>query len=125
MQEISTLGAEYARALVARNYDRIRELMDPEIDFRAMTPNRVWEAGDPDTVISDVLLSWFDESNETVALERLECDAFADRERVGFRLSVRNAEGRHLVEQQVYLSSRDGRITWMRSVCSGFRPVDL
>lgn len=27
------------------------------------------------------------------------------------------------VEQQAYLSGRDGRIGWTRVVCSGFRPV--
>ena len=28
-----------------------------------------------------------------------------------------------LVEQQVFISEREGRIGWMRSVCSGYRPV--
>jgi hypothetical protein len=47
-----------------------------------------------------VLCQWFEESDEIEALERLERDAFADRERVGYRFNVRNADGRFLVEQQ-------------------------
>ena len=74
-------------------------------------------------MISAVLRRWFEESDDIEALEGLECDAFADRERVGYRFSVRNPDGRFLVEQQAYLSARDGRIGWMRVVCSGFRPV--
>jgi hypothetical protein len=27
-----------------------------------------------------------------------------------------------VVEQQVYYTSRDGRINWMRVLCTGFRP---
>jgi hypothetical protein len=28
-----------------------------------------------------------------------------------------------MVEQQAYLSARDGRIGWMRVLCSGYRPI--
>jgi hypothetical protein len=118
-----SLGAEFARALAAKEFDRIRELLHPEIDFRGMTPNRVWEAGDPDTVIADVLRQWFEDSDEIEALDRLETDTVADRERVGYRFRVRNPDGDFLVEQQAYVAERDGRIGWMRVLCSGYRPV--
>ncbi|HEX5899327.1 MAG TPA: hypothetical protein VFY32_08000 [Solirubrobacteraceae bacterium] len=121
MPQTATLGAEFARALAAKDFDRVSDLLHPEIDFRALTPRRTWEASDPDAVISGVLREWFADSDEIEALERLESDAFADRERVGYRFSVRNPDGRFLVEQQAYLSARDGRIGWMRVVCSGFR----
>jgi len=66
-----------------------------------------------------------DDSDRIEALERVETDAFADRERVGYRcFLVRNPEGLFEVEQQVFIGERDGKIGWMRSVCSGFRPVD-
>ena len=123
MPEPDTLGAEFARALAAKDFGRLLDLMHPDIDFRGLTPNRNWEASDGDAVISGVLRQWFEDSDEIEALERLESDAFADRERVGYRFSVRNPEGRFLVEQQAYLSVRDGRIGWMRVVCSGFRPA--
>jgi hypothetical protein len=123
MHEPSTLGAEFARALAVKDYSRIRDLMHGEIDFRGMTPSRSWEATDADAVISTVLRAWFEDSDEIQALERLESDAFADRERVGYRFSVLNPDGRFLVEQQAYLSARGGRIAWMRVLCSGFRPV--
>lgn len=55
-----------------------------------MTPSRCWEAGDPEGVVSVLLGRWFEQSDEMVALERLESDAFADGERVGYRFRVRN-----------------------------------
>jgi hypothetical protein len=124
MTETSTVGAEFAHALAAKDFDRILELFEPEVDFKGMTPRRSWEAGDPETLVSEVLRQWFEDSDEIEALENVETGAFADRERVGYRFRVRNPEGLHLVEQQVYLSAPEGRIVWMRSVCSGFRPIE-
>ena len=124
MHEQGTIGAEFARALAAKDFSRIRDLLHPEIDFRGMTPNRNWEAGDPDGVIGVVLGQWFEDKDEIEGLEGVETDAFADRERVGYRFRIRNPDGRFLVEQQAYLAERDGRIGWMRVVCSGFRPAD-
>jgi hypothetical protein len=92
MEEQGTLGTEFARALAAKDFGRISDLLHPEIDFRGMTPNRNWEASDADSVISTVLREWFEESDEIEALEQLQTDAFADRERVGYRFSVRNPD---------------------------------
>lgn len=124
MPETTTVGQDYARALAAKDWEAIAELLDPAIDFRALTPRRTWEASDPESVISGVLRQWFEDSDEVESLEQLESDAFADRERVGYRFAVHNPEGRFLVEQQAFLSSSEGRINWMRVVCSGYRPVE-
>jgi hypothetical protein len=124
MNPPATLGADFARALSTKDFGRLRDLMHPEIDFRGLTPSRSWEAGEPDAVISGVLRLWFEDDDEIETLDQLETDAFADRERVGYRFRVRNPEGLFLVEQQAYLAERDGRIGWMRVLCSGYRPVD-
>lgn len=118
-----TLGAEFAQALAAKDTAGLLELMHPEIDFRGLTPNRNWEARDRDEVISILFDEWFEDKDEIKGLEGLEGDAFADCQRVGYRFSVTNRDGRFLVEQQAYLSASDGQIEWMRVVCSGFRPA--
>ena len=97
--------------------------MHPEIDFRGLTPNRNWEASDRDSVLSVLLDEWFEDKDEIEGLEGLEGDAFADCQRVGYRFSVTNPDGRFLVEQQAYLSAPDGQIEWMRVLCSGYRPA--
>jgi hypothetical protein len=120
----ASLGGSFAGALAAKDFDRIRGLLHPELDFRGLTPNRNWEASDPDEMIGSVLRQWFEDSDEIEELEQVETDCFADRERVAYRFRVRNPEGLFLVEQQVYIAERDGRIGWMRSLCSGFRPIE-
>jgi hypothetical protein len=120
----TSLGASFAAALAAKDFERIRDLLHPEVDFRALTPRRDWEASDPEAVIGSVLREWFEDSDEIEELVQVETDSFADRERVAYRFRVRNPEGLFLVEQQVYIAERDGRIGWMRSVCSGFRPIE-
>ena|ERR1700694_518602 len=117
------LGAEFARALAGKDSSRMLELMQPDIDFRGMTPNRMWEASDRDAVLSVFLSQWFEETDEIEALEVLDSDGFADTQRVGYRFSVRCPDGRFLVEQQAYLTERDGQIGWMRVLCSGYRPI--
>jgi hypothetical protein len=120
----ASLGGIYAAALAGKEFDRVRDLLHPEIDFRGLTPRRNWQASDPDDVINSVLRTWFEDSDQIEELEQVETDAFADRERVGYRFRVRNPEGLFRVEQQVYIGERDGQIGWMRVVCSGYRPVE-
>jgi hypothetical protein len=116
------LGTRFVDALAIRDRDGLTAVLHPEVDFRGMTPNRVWEAGDPGSVLDIVFGSWFEETDELEELLLVEHDAFADREQVRFRFRGRNADGPFVVEQQAYIGERDGRIGWMRLVCSGFRP---
>jgi hypothetical protein len=123
-QKTTTLGADFARAFAGKDADRMRELLHPEVDFKGLTPSRSWEANDADAVVDILFGSWLEDSDHVEALEAVEDDAVADRERVGYRCSVTNPDGRFVFEQQAYLEPRDGRIGWMRVVCSGFRPVE-
>jgi hypothetical protein len=119
----ATLGTDFANAFVAKDAERIRDLVDPNVDFRALTPSRSWEAGDADALLEILFDNWIEPDDEVEGIEQIESDAFADRERVGYRFRVRNPDGQFVVEQQAYIEERDGRIGWMRAVCSGFRPV--
>jgi len=123
METPVTTGTAFAQALAEKAFDRVTDLLDPAIDFRALTPKRDWEASNPGAVISGVLCRWFDDSGTIEALERVESNSFADRERVGYRFRVRSPDGLFLIEQQAYLATQDDRIKWMRVLCSGFRPI--
>ena len=123
MQRTTTLGEDFANALAKKDADGLRELLHPEVDFRGLTPSRNWEASGRDAVESLFLETWFEECDQIEELVYLESDSFADRERVGYRFRVTCPDGPFLVEQQAYLSERDGQIGWMRVVCSGYRPL--
>jgi hypothetical protein len=116
-----TLGEAFAEALSRKNFDEIVDLLDPEIDFRALTPRRTWEASSPGAVVDDVLSQWFGPSDELERLVSTDADAVADRLRVAYRIEGHNPDGPFVVEQQAYYAERGGRISWMRVLCSGFR----
>lgn len=117
-----TLGERFAQAVAAKDQVRLRALLHPDVDFRGMTPRRVWDDPGADGVLHAVG-QWFEDGDEIVDVPTIEVDSFADRERVGYRFHIRNADGEHLVEQQAYLSEQDGRIGWLRIMCSGYRPI--
>ncbi|UJA19782.1 hypothetical protein HJD18_05880 [Thermoleophilia bacterium SCSIO 60948] len=123
MSVAAATGDGFARALAAKDFERLSGLLDPAADFRALTPNRAWEATGPEE-IEPILRAWFDHEDEIEELERVESEGFADLERVGYRLRVRNPKGLFAVEQQAYLATKDGMISWLRILCSGFRPID-
>jgi hypothetical protein len=123
IQEQATIGTDFARAFLEKDADRIRDLVDPNIDFQALTPSRSWEASDVDALVAILFDNWIEPKDEVEGIDHVESNSVADRERVGYRWRVRNPDGEFLVEQQAYVEERDGRIAWMRVVCSGFRPV--
>jgi hypothetical protein len=118
----ATLGRAFAEALGRKAFDDVVVLLDPEIDFRALTPRRAWEATGARPVVQDVLRQWFEESDELEEVISIDSASFADRQRVAYRFRGRNPDGPFVVEQQAYYTEHDGRITWMRVLCSGFRP---
>src|SRR5215208_4450544 len=107
-QKTTTLGADFARAFAGKDAARMRELLHPEVDFKGLTPSRSWDAADADAVVDILFGSWLEDSDHVEALEAVEDDAVADRERVGYRCRVTNPDGRFVFEQQAYLEPRDG-----------------
>jgi hypothetical protein len=119
------MGARLAKAVATKDAAALLDVLAPDVDFRAMTPMRFWEAGSAREVVDDVLFgTWFAPTDRIDALDDLQTGAVADRDRVAYRLQVSNEEGTFLVEQQAYFAVEDDRITWLRIMCSGYRPVE-
>jgi hypothetical protein len=117
-----SLGRAFVDALGRKDFAEITKLLDPEVDFRGLTPGRAWEASDARAVVDDILSQWFEESDHIDEVISVDTDAFADRQHLTYRLRASNPDGHFVVEQQAYFTERDGRINWMRVLCSGFRP---
>ncbi len=119
-----TLGEDFVHALAARSGDRLRAVLAPDVDFKGLTPGRFWEADGADALIDDILLgAWFEDSDHIEEVVEVQTGALTDRARVGYLLRVENADGTHLVEQQAYYEEAAGRITWLRVMCAGYRPI--
>lgn len=118
-----SLGTRFAHALARKDADALRALLRPDVSFRAMTPNAFWEADDAGVAIDDILLGrWFEPSDDIDELVAVETAVISNRERVGYRFKVKNADGSYVVEQQAFLEPDGERIGWLRIMCAGFLP---
>ncbi len=114
---------EFLDAVLARDFSRIESLADEDIDFRAMTPSRIWEA-ESAADVGNVLRTWFEHPERDVeGVEPIESSSVADTLRVGWRVHGQGTDGPFLYEQQAYVREQNGRIVWLRIMCSGPRPI--
>jgi ketosteroid isomerase-like protein len=112
----------FVEAILARDFARACDLLHPDIDFRAMTPNRVWEADDP-AGVQNVLRAWFEHPERDVErVDPTEPASVEDTLRVGWRVYGSGAGGPFVYEQQAYVREHDDRVVWLRVMCSGPRP---
>ena len=119
-----TLGEQLAKAIVAKDRDGILALLADDVDFKALTPGRFWEASSAAAVVDEVVLGrWFGPSDRLEAVEQATSGSIEGRHQVTYRMRGTNDDGPFVVEQQAYYDVVDDRIAWMRVLCSGFRPV--
>jgi hypothetical protein len=120
----SEIGERFAQAIAVKDAKALLTLLSPEIDFLAMTPNRVWEVTSAEQLVDEVILGkWFDDSDHIDAVENIEASMVVDRHRVGYRFRVTNLDGTFAVEQQAYYAVANDQINWLRIMCSGYRPI--
>jgi hypothetical protein len=120
----SGLAHRFVAALAAKDAAALRSLFASEVDFRALTPGRAWEAPTPDALIDGVILgSWFEPGDVIKRVESVQHGQVGTRTRIGYRLRVESAGQAYTVEQQAYCDLSDGKITWLRVLCSGFIPA--
>ena len=120
----SILAHRFAAALAAKDAAALRSLFAGEVDFRALTPGRVWDAPTPDAVIDEVILgSWFEPGDVIKRIESVQHGQVGTRIKIGYRLRVESAGQTYTVEQQAFCDLSDGKITWLRVLCSGFVPA--
>jgi hypothetical protein len=117
------LGERYASAVAAKDENALREVLTDPIDFGGLTPGGVW-AGDNVADVLEILFEhWFDSGDHIDRLVEVSTSEVAGRRHLSYLLEVTNSAGLHLVEQQVYFNVTDERISWMRVLCSGYRPI--
>lgn len=117
-------GGAFARAVAGKDRAGVLALLADDVDFRALTPGRAWEADTPEGVADALFGSWFEPQDDIVALVSVEDgEPVEDTRRVAYRLAVRTPDGDFTVEQQAYYRTARGRIVHLRVLCSGFRAV--
>lgn len=115
------LGERLIRAAAAKDFLGAGSLLAPDVEFRALTPQKLFEAHSREAVLG-VLEDWYSPAD---AIEALEADNVVDRPGVRYRIRwSSDEEGRFVFEQQAYYDVADGQITRIHLVCSGDRPIE-
>jgi hypothetical protein len=119
-----SVGEQFAHALRDKDTERLKALLDPGVDFRAMTPSRFWESSDVDDIVDETILgTWFAAERTITGLVAIETDRVGPLERVGYRFAVEQPDGECTIEQQAYYVTDGAAITWLRIMCTGFVPA--
>lgn len=114
----------FVDAIAARDEDALRGSLAPHVDFKGLTPRRLWEADSPDGVRDVVLGHWFEEHDRVTAVRDVTEGEVADTARIGYRFDLELPDGPYVVEQQAYFRSGPQGIDYLRIMCSGFRRRD-
>jgi hypothetical protein len=122
MSDQLRLVRTFVKGLAAKDRRALTSVLDPDIDFRGLTPSQEWRATTPGEVAEIVFGSWFEPRDHVREVLDVSTTPVADRHQVRYRLRVESEGELFLVEQQGYFDAPAGRITRMSLVCSGFRP---
>jgi hypothetical protein len=121
---MTTTGERFAQALASKDADALRAQLADTLDFQALTPGRHWQASTGTQAVEDIILRhWFGTDADIVELRSVTTGQVSDRQHVAYQLRVRRSGEDYVVEQQAYYDVDGPRITWMRLLCSGYRPV--
>lgn len=118
---MTTLGSRFATAIAERDRHALQLLLGEDLEFKALTPGRFWEAERSAEVDGILFGHWFEATDRVTGITHIDEGVVGDTQRVGYRFDLQCADGPYVVEQQAYYRSLDDRIIHLRIICSGFR----
>jgi hypothetical protein len=121
---MTTAGETFARAVAAKDSTGLRAVLSDTIDFQGLAPGRIFQASTGTEVAIEIILgTWFARA-QMDELCAVTVGRVAGREHVAYRVRVHADGDEYLIEQQAYYDTGDdGRIRWMRVLCSGYQPL--
>ena len=116
----NALGTRLVRAIAEQDESALAECFSPDAELRALTPNGLRERAGASEAAS-LISRWFGDSTELQLLDA-RSEEVADRVHVSYRFAGVEEGEPYLVEQQLYCTVADGKVTRADLLCSGFRP---
>lgn len=124
MTSVASGSRELADRLVAGiaalDQPAIASCFSDDAELRALIPSGLRERKGA-TDVAALIHSWFKDSTE-LALVTNEGSVVGDRLHIAYRFTGIEEGAPYVVEQQLFCTVTDGRITTANLVCSGFRP---
>jgi len=120
--ETVQLLERYSRAIEARRFEDLEDTLSPAVHLRVLLPGG-YEEWDGRHAVLDCIRGWF--GGWELHLLEHRVDNVAGRWSIRHRFEARGAEARTIIEQHMYCTVREGRVTQMDLLCSGFLPASL
>jgi hypothetical protein len=120
----TSLGEQFATALARKDASALKALLRADVDFRAMTPAKFWEATDVNVIVDDTILGkWFSPEREITEIVSIDNGTVGELDRVAYRFKATLPDGDFVVEQQAYYRAEGDAMVMLRIMCSGFVPA--
>jgi ketosteroid isomerase-like protein len=116
----NALGTRLVRAIAEQDQAALAGCFAPDAEFRALIPPGLRERSGAGETAS-LILQWFGYSTE-LHLRDSSSEDLGDRVHVSYRFEGVEEGEPYVVEQQLYCTVADGKITRADLLCSGFRP---
>ncbi len=115
------LGEEWIQALIEKDFQRLREICQPDVHSQLITPSRVHTlANAPD--LTQKVEQWFG-ACDSIQKVQSRIAMVGEKLAIFYRLAMEENGEPYTAEQQLYCSIRDGQISQLNLLCSGFQPV--
>jgi hypothetical protein len=120
-----TTARAFLDALARRDFSALRWLLADDVWFRILLPRQMVETHTAAEAVA-AFHQWYG-IVAAFEVQHLDHHTMAGREFVAYRFRLRPAwapDQWHLIEQSGYVRVRDGRISRLDLVCTGFHAVD-
>ncbi len=115
------VGESWAQAIEAKSFKHIAQFCQPDVRSRLMTPNRYATLESADALAAKIQ-QWFEES-DTIKIQEVRIQPVGDKVAISYRLTLRERGEWLEVEQQIFGILKDGLLSQLDLLCSGFRPI--
>ena len=122
--EAAATAIEFLEALGRRDFAEVASRLAPNVWLRVLLPRKVVETYDAEDAVAE-LQGWFGMASDFQVLET-DHHTVEGREFIRYRFLLRPdwALGqKHVIEQTGFCRVKDGRISRLDLVCTGFFPV--
>ena len=119
---LQSLGDAWIRGLQDRDFDRLARYCQPDLHSQILTPKR----NDTLNQVGDLIAryrQWFGKY-DPIYCEQTRVGQVGRKLAIFYRFHLQDQGNWYAIEQQLYLTVKDGLVDSLQLLCSGFQPVE-
>jgi TusA-related sulfurtransferase len=119
--QVRLVGTSWVQAVAERQFGQLAALCQPDVCGRLLTPRAFDTVGDAQN-LGRKFQQWFGEA-DLIRIEHTQVHQVGEKMALFYRLLVRRPKGWFEIEQQISGLLKEGRVSRLDLLCSGFQPV--